>query len=84
MSEYRAIMTGVYLLCGLACASGIWPLVERITTAAFVALLALSGLAVAGYLGRELVRELRFRAEMRALDRRDATCAPDARIGAPR
>jgi hypothetical protein len=85
VTEYRALLTGACLLCGLGCASGAFRVVERITTLAFTALLVLGSLAVAGYLGQELIRDLRFRAEMRTLDRRDNACAAARlRVGAPR
>lgn len=83
MSEYAAIMSVLFKLCALGAASGIWPAVDRLAWLGFGLLFALGGLAVAGYLARELWRELAFRAEMRALDRRDARrSAERARIGA--
>lgn len=71
-TEFRPIMLGIGIVCGLAAASAMWPVIDVVMTAG---LLAILGLLVAGYLGRELVRELRFRRDMRALDRRDATRA---------
>ena len=71
-TEFRLIMLGIGALCGLAAASAVWPLIDVVMT---VGLLGILGLLVAGYLGRELVRELQFRRDMRALDRRDATRA---------
>ncbi len=70
--EIRLLMLGIGIVCGLAAASAVWPVIDVVMT---VGLLGVLGLLVAGYLGRELVRELRFRRDMRALDRRDATCA---------
>jgi hypothetical protein len=71
-TEFRLIMLGIGILCGLAAASAVWPVIDVVMT---VGLLGVLGLLVAGYLGRELVRELRFRRDMRALDRLDATRA---------
>ena len=70
--EFQLIMLGIGVLCGLAAASAVWPVIDVVMT---VGLLGALGLLVAGYLGRELVRELRFRRDMHALDRRDATRA---------
>jgi hypothetical protein len=68
-TEFRAIMAGVALVCTLAPLTLIRPIIDTIATAV---LLGAAGAALAGYWFRELVRELRFRTEMRALDARDA------------
>jgi hypothetical protein len=83
MSEYGVIMSILGGLCVLGAASGIWPAVDRLAWLGFGALFALGGLAVASYLARELWRELAFRAEMRALDRRGAEkrSAEHTRVG---
>ena len=62
MDDYRAIMTGTALVCGLACASGIWPAVDGIASTLFAVLVGLGGLVVAGHVAREVWRELLFRA----------------------
>jgi hypothetical protein len=81
-AELRLIMTGIAAVCGLAAGSAVWPVLDAVMTAG---LLGALGLAVAGYLGRELVRELRFRADMRALDARDAArAAATIRVGVHR
>lgn len=67
-AEFRLIMRAVALLCALAAASAVWPVIDVVMTAGLLGALALG---VASYWGRELVRELRFRADMRALDDRD-------------
>jgi hypothetical protein len=84
MNEYRVIMRVLGGFCVLGAASGIWPAVDRLAWLGVGLLVALGGLSVAGYLVRELWRELAFRAEMQALDRRDAAerSAERARIGA--
>jgi hypothetical protein len=74
MTEYRLIMTGIAVLCGLGAASAVWPVIDTVMTAG---LLTLAGLAVTGYATREAVRELRFRRDMRALDARDASWAAE-------
>lgn len=81
--EYRLIMAGLTVLCVLAAASAVWPVIDVVMTAGLLGALALG---VAGYWGRELLRECRFRAEMRALDARDADPAAlaAARVAAPR
>lgn len=60
-----------------------FPVVEDVAGLVFAVLLGPGALAVAGYVGREVRRELLFRAEMRALDRRDAARSA-ARIGGGR
>lgn len=72
MTEYSRIMLALVTVCGLAAASAVWPVIDVVLTAA---LLTGAGALVAGYLGRELWRELRFRRDMRALDARDAALA---------
>jgi hypothetical protein len=71
-SDYRLIMTAVSVVCGLAVLCSVWPALDVWLTAL---LLGSLGVPVAGYLGREAVREMRFRRDMRALDRRDAARA---------
>ena len=71
-ADYRLIMTGLTAVCLVGAASAVLPVVELvagITVGVLLGLLTLAGLA---YAGREVRRELLFRAEMRALDRRDA------------
>jgi len=71
-AEYRLIMTVICGVCALGPLSAAFPIVEHCANIGFgvlAGLLALSGL---GYVGREVRRELLFRAEMRALDHRDA------------
>jgi hypothetical protein len=69
VNEYRLIMTGIAVFCGLCAASGVWPVIDTVMTAG---LLCLAGLALAGHLVRAAVRELRFRRYLRALDTCDA------------
>lgn len=78
--EFRLIMLAISILCGLAAASAVWPVIDVVMTVGVVGII---GAIVAGYVGRELVRELRFRHEMRVLDRRDAARAA-ALVGGPR
>lgn len=78
MSEYSRIMLALVTVCGLAAASAVWPVIDVVLTAG---LLTFAGGLVAGYLGREVWRELRFRRDMRALDARDA--ARGARVEVP-
>ncbi|WP_219419353.1 hypothetical protein [Pseudonocardia nigra] len=70
--EYRLIMAGVGLVAVVGVPSSVWPVIDLVATAGLLGLLAL---AVAGYWGRELVRELRFRADMRALNAHDCDSA---------
>lgn len=69
MNDYRLIMTGISVFCGLCAASSVWPVIDAVMTAG---LLALAGLAVAGHLARAAVRELRFRRYLHDLDAHDA------------
>lgn len=68
MNEYRLIMTGISVFCGLCAASGVWPVIDTVMTAG---LLGLAGLAAAGHLVRTAVQELRFRRYLRDLDAHD-------------
>lgn len=88
-AEYRLIMTVLTAVCLVGAASAVLPAVELmagIVVGVLFGLLALAGLA---YVGREIRRALLFRAEMRALDRRDAArqnpviprAVPDVRGG---
>lgn len=67
-AEYRLIMTVLCGVCALGPLSAAFPIVEHYANIGFGALLALAGLA-SGV--RALRRELRIRAKLRALDRRD-------------
>jgi len=67
--EYRLIMTGICVLCALAPAARIWPVIDLVIT---TALLTGIGLVLLVACAREAGREIRFRREMRALDARDA------------
>ena len=68
-TEFGLIMLGITVVCGLAAACSVWSALDGALT---TLLLGCAGVLVAGYLGRDAVRELRFRLDMRALDRRDA------------
>ncbi len=65
MTEYRLIMIGIVVVCGLGFATSLWPVLDLVISSALVGALVLGAL-LAG--GREAVREIRFRREMRALD----------------
>lgn len=67
MNEYRLIMVVLVVLLMLAPLTAIWPALD---VALVVLLLGGAGAAVAGYWLREVLRELRFRRDMRALDAR--------------
>jgi len=71
-TEYRLIMTVIGVVCLVGAASAVVPAVELVAGMAVGVLLGLLALAGLAYAGREVRRELMFRAEMRALDRRDA------------
>ena len=71
-TEYRLIMGMLTTVCLIGAASAVSPLVEHAADVGIAVLFGLLVLAGLAYAGRELLRELRFRAEMRALDRRDA------------
>lgn len=71
-SEYRLTMGVLSAVCVIGAASAVFPLVEHAAGVGFGVLFGLLVLAGLVYVGRELLRDLRFRAEMRALDRRDA------------
>lgn len=79
-AEMRPIMLGFGIVCALAAACSVWPALDAWLT---VLVLVVVGTPVAGYLTREALRELRFRRDMRALDRRDATRAANL-VGGPR
>ena len=72
-TEYRRIMGVISAVCLLGAASAVSPAVEHAAGVGFGVLFGLLALVGLAYAGREMVRELRFRAEMRALDRRDAS-----------
>jgi hypothetical protein len=65
MSDYRLIVTGVLVACGLAPRAVTWPVLDAVLC---VLLLTAATVLAVGYVIREAVRELRFRREMRALD----------------
>jgi len=67
-TEYRLIMLVICGVCALGPLSAAFPIVEHYANIGFGFLLVLAGLA---YVGREIRRELRIRAKLRALDRRD-------------
>lgn len=69
MNEYRRIMTGISVFCGLCAASSVWPVIDTVMTGG---LFGLAGLALAGHLARAAVRELRFRRYLRDLDAHDS------------
>lgn len=71
-AEYRRIMTVICGVCALGPLSAAFPIVEHYAGIGFSVLAGLLALTGLGYGGREVRRELLFRAEMRALDRRDA------------
>lgn len=72
MSELRAIMTVIVGLCALGVASSASPAVDHIAGVGVGVLFGLGALLVAAHVGREMWRELRFRLDMRAPNRRDA------------
>lgn len=74
-TELNVITAVIVGFCALGLASSIWPAVEYTASVAFGLVFGLGGLAVLGYIVREVRRELLFRAEMRAFDRRDAARA---------
>lgn len=76
-TDLRALAAVVLVLVGLAPITLLWPAFDSWMTGL---LLAGIGLAAGGYLVREVWRELRFRTDMCALDRRDAA----ARVGVRR
>jgi hypothetical protein len=71
-AEYRLIMTVLAAVCLIGAASAVLPAVELVAGIGVGVLLGLLALAGLAYVAREIRRELLFRAEMRALDRRDA------------
>lgn len=71
-AEYRLIMGVICGVCALGPLSAVFPLVEHVAGVGVGVLFGLLALAGLCYVGREVRRELLFRAEMRALDRRDA------------
>lgn len=73
--EFRLIMLVICGMCALGPLSAAFPVVEQYAGIGVGALAVLLALASLGYVGREVRRELLFRAEMRALDRRDAARA---------
>lgn len=74
-AEFRLIMLVICGVCALGPLSAAFPVVEHYAGIGFGALAVLLALAGLGYVGREVRRELLFRAEMRALDRRDVALA---------
>ena len=74
-TELNVITAVIVGFCALGLASSIWPAVEHTASVAFGVIFGLGGLAVLFYVIREVRRELLFRAEMRAFDRRDAARA---------
>ncbi|WP_298797284.1 hypothetical protein [Pseudonocardia sp. 73-21] len=74
-TELNVITAVVVGFCALGLTSSIWPAVEHTAGITFGVIFGLGGLAVLGYIVREVRRELLFRAEMRAFDRRDAARA---------
>lgn len=79
-TELNVITAVIVGLCALGLASSIWPAVEHTANVAFGLIFGLGGLLVLGYVVREVRRELLFRAEMRAFDRRDAARAAAADV----
>lgn len=71
-AEYRLIMLVICGVCALGPLSAAFPIVEHYASIGFGVLAGLLALAGLAFVGREVRRELLFRAEMRALDRRDA------------
>lgn len=69
MIEYRLIMIGIVGVCGLGFTTSLWPVLDLVITSALAGALVLAAL-LAG--GREAVREIRFRREMRALGAENA------------
>ncbi len=67
-TEYRLIMLMICGVCALGPLGAAFPIVEHYANIGFGLLLALAGLA---YVVRAVRRELRIRAKLRALDRRD-------------
>lgn len=69
MTEYRLIMIGIVVVCGLGFTTSLWPVLDLVITSALAGALILAALLT---VGREAVREIRFRREMRALDAENA------------
>ncbi len=67
-TEYRLSMTVLCGVCALGPLSAAFPIVEHYANIGFGLLLAIGGLA---WVVRAVRRELRIRAKLRALDRRD-------------
>jgi hypothetical protein len=70
--DYGRIMAGAVLVVALVPLTAVWPALDAILVGL---VLGGAGAAFAGYWLRELVRELRFRRDMRALDVRSAARA---------
>ncbi len=64
MNEYRALMLAITVICGLACAGGIWPVVDLVMTVVVSVLIGAALVAAAGAAAR---RELRIRRRLAAI-----------------
>lgn len=82
--ELNALTAVIAGICAVGVASSMSPPVEHIANVVVGFVVGLLVLGVLGYIGREVRRELLFRAEMRAFDRRDAArAASTEQTGSP-